>query len=110
MAMAPLSLDALPAAVGEDGVIRVSGTRVPLETVVTAFLEGSTAEEIAQQYSSIPLADVYQLIAYYWKHQQQLRLYLDQRRGHAEDVRQQNESRWNPAGIRERLVSRRQAR
>jgi hypothetical protein len=34
---------------GPDGVVRVTGTRVPLETLVTAFDAGATAEEIAQQ-------------------------------------------------------------
>lgn len=34
-----------------DGVIRVGGTRVTLDTLVEAFNEGATAEVIAQQYS-----------------------------------------------------------
>jgi hypothetical protein len=37
-----------------DGVVRVAGTRVTLDTVVGAFDTGATAEEIAQQYSSSP--------------------------------------------------------
>jgi hypothetical protein len=36
-----------------DGVVRVTGTRVPLETIVTAFDAGVTAEEIARQYASV---------------------------------------------------------
>ena len=36
----PLSLDG-------DGVARIGGTRVTLETVVDAFNRGATAEEIA---------------------------------------------------------------
>ena len=47
---------------GADGVIRVRGTRVTLDTVWDAFNEGATAEEIAQQYPSLSLADVYQAI------------------------------------------------
>jgi Protein of unknown function (DUF433) len=38
-----------PLTTGSDGVVRVTGTRVPLETIVTAFDGGATAEEIAQQ-------------------------------------------------------------
>jgi hypothetical protein len=36
----PLELDA-------DGVIRVRKTRVTIDTVISAFLDGATAEEIA---------------------------------------------------------------
>lgn len=39
-----------------DGVVRVAGTRVTLDTVVAAFEEGATAEEIAQQYPSLAFA------------------------------------------------------
>lgn len=42
-----------------DGVVRVRGTRIPLDTVVTAFHLGATPEEIAQQYSPLDLADIY---------------------------------------------------
>lgn len=31
-----------------DGVVRVGGTRVTLDTIVFAFEEGATAEEITQ--------------------------------------------------------------
>ena len=47
-----------------DGVVRVAGTRVTLDTMVAAFDAGATVEEIAQQYSSISLADVYSVITY----------------------------------------------
>lgn len=38
-----------------DGVIRVVGTRVALDTIVHAFPEGATPEEIQQQYPSLQL-------------------------------------------------------
>jgi len=44
--------------VNADGVVRVGGTRVTLDTVVRAFLRGTAAEGIAQQYRSLSLADV----------------------------------------------------
>jgi hypothetical protein len=36
----------IPLEAGTDGVVRVGGTRVTLDTVVTAFKQGATAEEI----------------------------------------------------------------
>ncbi len=41
---------AVPMKVDQDGVIRIGGTRVRLDTVIFAFNEGYTAEEIASQY------------------------------------------------------------
>ena len=43
----------VPLAADRDGVMRVGGTRVTLDTVVAAFREGATAEEITQQYPSL---------------------------------------------------------
>ena len=45
----------------KDGVIRVKGTRVTLEVIVTAFDAGATAEEIAQQYPTVGLEAAYAL-------------------------------------------------
>ena len=46
-----------------DGAIRVSGTRVSLESVVSAFDAGATAEEIVQQYPSLELSATYAIIS-----------------------------------------------
>ena len=54
----------VPLVSGADGVIRVAGTRVTLDTVAHAFERGATAEEIAQQYPALPLADVYSVLGY----------------------------------------------
>ncbi|HYV38047.1 MAG TPA: DUF433 domain-containing protein, partial [Gemmataceae bacterium] len=58
-------IETIPLLLDSDGVLRVSETRVTLDTIVGAFTEGATAEEIAQQYPSVPLADVYAVIGYY---------------------------------------------
>ncbi len=91
----------------EDGVIRLHGTRITLDVLVSAFNEGATAEEIAHQYPSIALADVYQAIGYYLRHAAELAPYLEKRRLAAADAQEQNESRWTPDGIRGRLMARR---
>lgn len=90
-----------------DGVMRVSGTRVTLDTVVAAFGEGATAEEIVLQYPSLGLANVYAVIAYYLQQRPQVEAYLRQRRVQADETQRQNEARFDPHGIRERLLGRR---
>jgi uncharacterized protein (DUF433 family) len=54
----PTTIDTLPLETDADGVVRVRRTRVTLDTIVPAFTEGATAEEIVQQYPSISLADI----------------------------------------------------
>jgi uncharacterized protein (DUF433 family) len=89
-----------------DGVVRVGNTRVTLDTVIAAFKEGAIAEEIVSQYPSLLLADVYAVIGYYLQHQAEVEVYLSQRQQLANEVRQQNEARFNQQGIRERLLAR----
>lgn len=89
-----------------DGVVRVGQTRVTLDTVVYAFCEGATAEEIVQQYPSLELADVYSVIGYYLKRQTEVDAYLQEREQKSAAVRQDNESRFDPVGVRARLLAR----
>ena len=100
----------MPLEVDSRGVVRVGKTRVTLDTVIAAFTEGATAEEIVQQYPSLHLPDVYHLIGYYLRHPSEVQSYLDQRRAQAESVRPQNESRFDPHGVRDRLLARRPGR
>ncbi|HEV2689088.1 MAG TPA: DUF433 domain-containing protein [Bryobacteraceae bacterium] len=102
-----LKTEQIPLETGTDGIMRVRGTRVTLDTVVAAFNEGATAEEIAQQYPPIALADVYQVIGYYLRHSVELGSYLAQRQRDVGDIRRANESKSPPDGIRDRLVARR---
>lgn len=90
-----------------EGVVRIAGTRVTLDTVVSAFEEGATAEEIAQQYPSLHLADVYGVIGYYLRRHSEVKEYLRQRQQRAREVREENESLSDPRGVRDRLLARR---
>ena len=96
---APLETDA-------DGVVRVGKTCVTLDTVVAVFKQGTTAEEIVYRYPSLKLADVYAAIAFYLKHQQDVEAYLEQRQQQAQEVRRINEARFDPRGLRDRLLAR----
>lgn len=89
-----------------DGVIRVGGTRVTLDTVLAAYRQGSTPEQIAEDYSSLDIADVYAAIAYYLRHRDEVEDYLVRRRRLAETVRKELRERFPSEGIRERLESR----
>jgi len=106
--MIPLTpTETLPLETDADGVVRVGKTRVTLDTIIAAFTDGATAEEIAHQYPSLQLADIYSVIGYYLRHRSQVEAYLRQRAQQAEQVRQQNEARFDPSGVRDRLMARR---
>lgn len=106
MALTPTT-EVIPLTVDAHGVLRVGNTRVTLDTVLAAFADGATAEEIVQQYPSLHLADVYSVIGYYLRHTSEIDAYLQQRRAQREAIRQQNEARFDPHGVRDRLLARR---
>ena len=106
--MVPSSVtEIIPLRTDSTGVIRVGGTRITLDAVVTAFCDGATTEEIVQQYPSLNLADVYHVIGYYLRRTSEVEAYLQSRKVDAEAVRKQNEARFDPHGVRARLVARR---
>lgn len=96
-----------PLQVTPEGVIRVGGTRVTLDTVIDSFHEGSGPEEIALQYPALKLVDVYGAITYYLTHRQEIDEYLEERERRHEEVRREVEARCDQSGIRARLLARR---
>jgi uncharacterized protein (DUF433 family) len=100
----------VPLRTDADGVVRVGRTRVTLDTVVAAFDEGATAEEIVHQYPSLDLADVYSVIGFYLRHRSEVDAYLRQRQQQADAARAYSESRHDPSGVRERLLVRKAKR
>src|SRR5205823_5196531 len=97
----------VPIRMDESGSIRVSGTRVTLDTIVGLYQSGDTAECIASAYPVVPLADVHQVIAYYLRHKADVDQYLEKRRLEGEELRRLIEAQYPPDGIRERLLARR---
>lgn len=102
-----VAVEPLPLATDADGVVRVGASRVTLDTVVGAFREGMTPEGIVEQYPSLRLAEVYSVIGYVLSHPEEVETYLRGRQRLAEEVRRENEARFGPVGVRDRLLARR---
>jgi uncharacterized protein (DUF433 family) len=102
-----IATEPVPLRTDADGVVRVGGTRVTLDTVVHAFLEGASAEGIVERYPSLQLADVYSALGYYLRRPTEVEAYLERRRQEAAQIRHENERRFPPPGIRARLLTRR---
>lgn len=63
-----------------DGAYAVAGTRVSLDSLAYAFLEGQSAEAIAQAFPVLTLEQVYGAITYYLAHRDDIDRYLESRR------------------------------
>jgi uncharacterized protein (DUF433 family) len=97
----------IPLIISDSGVIRVGDTRVRLDTIVYAFNEGYTAEEIVTQYPSLTLSDVYAVIAYYLNERQTVDEYISQRLQAAQAIRAEIESKPEYRAFRQKLLDRR---
>jgi uncharacterized protein (DUF433 family) len=106
MALSPVT-EVIPLSADAEGIMHVGNTRVTLDSVIAAFADGATAEEIVHQYSSLQLADLYSVIGYYLRHTADVDAYLRQRRVQRDAQRQENEARFDPQGVRQRLLARR---
>ena len=93
------------------GVWRIAGTRVSLESVIYSFLDGATPEEICQDFSSLSLAQVYGVIAYYLRHREKVDAYLKTQQQAAEKLQQELRVRHRDfvRDLRERLLAHRQS-
>jgi len=89
------------------GVLYVGKTRVPLDTVVFAFDEGATPEEILWRYPTLDLSQVYAAISYYLQNRGEVENYLKQRAARHAEIKAEAEARFSPKGIRKRLLARR---
>ena len=71
--------------------IRIKGTRVGLETVVYAFQDGLSPEEIVQEYPSLSLEQVYATIAYYLHNRSEVDDYIARLEKWVEERRRERE-------------------
>lgn len=99
-----LATELIPLSTDQDGVLRIGGTRVTLETFVAAFESGATPEEIVRDYPVLRLDDIYAVSTYFLRHRDEVLGYVDRRRQHAADIRRQYGT--DQDGLRETLRQR----
>jgi uncharacterized protein (DUF433 family) len=99
--------DVPPLRQAEDGEVRIANTRIPLERVVRAFLNGMTPEQIAHDFDALKVEDVYAVINYYLHHREDVDAYMAEAEKDAARMREEIENQFDPAGIRARLLARR---
>ncbi len=82
-----IAADPLPLRLDDQGTYRVGNSGVRLDTVVFAYKQGSSAEQIAREFPTLELADVHSVIAYYLHHRGDVDVYLEQRQREASQIR-----------------------
>lgn len=92
----------------EDGTIRVGKTRVSLESIVHQFSIGATAEEIAQKFPALKLAEVYGVIAYFLSNHEQVAEYVLAQEAESDVIQSNIENKYKSqtAELRKRLMAR----
>jgi uncharacterized protein (DUF433 family) len=91
MLATPTALD-MPLRTDADGVIRIGHTRVTLTTIIACHRRGDTPEHIHEGFPTVPLADIYAVIAYYLANQDEVDAYIRQEDEEAERWRQAYEA------------------
>jgi uncharacterized protein (DUF433 family) len=80
-----------------NGVRRVAGTRISLDSVVIGFQQGQSAEEIQRNFPELRLEQVYGAITHYLSHRDDVDVYLRQQREAWNISRVENERTPNAA-------------
>ena len=79
----------IPITVNDRGVWRVKGSRVTVESVIRCYLKGATPEQIQDDFPTISLAAIYEVIGYYLNHMEEVDHYLTQQQADAEKLREE---------------------
>lgn len=95
-----------PLTLESGGSVRVSGTRVSVDSIVEAHNRRETPEQIAESFPSVSLAQVYAVIAFYLGHRQEVDAYLRRREAEAQELRREVEGRQSAAPTRAELLAR----
>src|SRR3989304_7178994 len=90
--IAPETTQNVPLTVTEDGTIRITGSRVSLESIVWQYEQGGGAEQIHERFPSLKLADIHAVISYYLNHRDQVDEYLHDQEAKAQALREDIEA------------------
>ena len=74
------------------GRIRIDGTRITVHRIATLYKQGQNAEEIAQTYPHLSLAQVYSALAYYHANRAEIESELAAADGKYEELRRTSPS------------------
>lgn len=104
--MMEIKVDPLPMGIDEDGMVRIAGTRITLDTIVGAYKRGDRPDEIADGFPSLSLADIHAVIAYYLSHREMVDAYIAENHRTAAEALREYEAKFGPMPTRSDLERR----
>ena len=93
-----------------DGTIRIGKTRVALESVIHHFSLGATAEEIAQKFPALKLAEVYGVISYFLSNHEKVGEYVLRQETESDKLQSKIETKFQINELQQRILARRESR
>jgi len=108
----PFSIEAEtpPLKVWADGTIRIGQSRIKIERIIKAFVNGSSAEQFAHDYPTVTVEDAYGAIFYYLRHKATLDEHVAEMDRQGDEAERLIEEKFgSQQGMRERIIARREA-
>jgi uncharacterized protein (DUF433 family) len=99
----------VPLQVTSEGAIRVVGTRIGLDVIVSHFNNGESPETIAAKFPTLSLSDAYAVIAFYLRNRREVDTVLAEQDATADALQSKIESQPHYRELRERLLNRKPA-
>lgn len=82
----------VPLTILDNGAIRITGTRVSLDSIIYHYKLGKTPEAIHDSFPDVSLPDIHSIICYYLTHTATVEAYLQQQEKEADEIQQQLEA------------------
>jgi uncharacterized protein (DUF433 family) len=105
--MFEIKAEPVPIEFDENGVARVGGTRVPLETLLTKYHQGASAENLAEAFPSLNIADIHAVLGYYLHNRETVDAYLVEAKQRDEAGIRFIREKFPQENLKERLLARR---
>lgn len=106
--MLQLHDEKVPLRTDSAGYVYIGDTRVTIDCVVEMFDAGASAEQIADEYN-VELSDVYMVVAYYLRHEKEIKSHLEELERKSEVARREFDAKF-PNHLRDKLLRARRAR
>lgn len=75
------------------GRLRIDGTRITVNQIVALYKQGYTAEDIADQYPHLTMAQVYTALAHYHAHREEIDADLTAEKNEANTLEEEHNTR-----------------
>lgn len=100
-----LSIIEMPVPLREEpaGTYRIGTSRVTLDVMMSAYKNGSSPEQIVEDFDALKLTDVYLVIAYYHQNKEAVEAYLKEGEEQAAILQQYFEQQQSNVEFREKL-------